>query len=74
MRTLSNAVGAALQRFFRKVRLKAQVGSMSFVDEDKETFLVSIGRHGLQIAGDSIVSRISKDDGLGARVSLDSLL
>ena len=73
MRALGNAVGTALQGFFGKVRMKAQVSPMGFIDKDKETFLVSISRHGLQIAGDSVVSRIGKNDGLGARVSLDSL-
>lgn len=47
MRALSYAVSAALQGLFGQIRLKPQVGPMGFIDEDKESFFVGIGRHGL---------------------------
>ncbi len=63
MGALGDAVGTAGQGFCRQIPVEAQMGAMSFVDEDIQALFMSIGCQGLQVAGDAIVGRIGEDDG-----------
>ena len=74
MGTLGHAVGTAGQGFGRQVPMEAQMGPMGFIDEDIEAFFMGIGREGLQVTGDAVVSRIGEDDGLGPGMGGDSPL
>ena len=74
MGTLGHAVGTAGQGFGRQVPMEAQMGPMGFIDEDIEAFFMGIGREGLQVTGNAVVSRIGEDDGLGLGMGGDSPL
>lgn len=73
MGALGDAVGTAGQGFCRQIPVEAQMGAMSFVDEDIQALFMSIGRQDLQVSGDSVVSRIGEDDSLSLRMSRNSI-